>query len=424
MAKNHLILVHRIVCLVVILFAGIVIGAEEQNAVQLIDANGKVFGGESVQLNFDKIQLGQAGQKKSSEWKTADVLHVNFVSHKKKKEGKQTFLFLQNGDWIAVHSYQLKDEQLYVFWKGLPQKKKVFAIPLETIQGLQFSVFQKETHLWDLNLKKRGQKESDALLLQNGDILEGELEKLNEFKMTLKNAQEITTIETKKTKTLWMNPEWISFPKLPAQRWVIRTIDGSRLTVTSCQSISKKEIEVVPAFGGQLIIPLEAISSIDFLGGNAVYLSQLAAIDIQYQPFFSAIKQIKPLSGNKLSINKNIEEGLLRLRGKEYHYGLGMQSRTSASWLLNKNYQTFRAIIGIDDSTEGKGSVRFIVQIDGKPVFTSKQIRGTSAPFSLPLLNVSEANRITLIVDFGQRGDISDHADWCHAILVKKTKKK
>jgi hypothetical protein len=36
----------------------------------------------------------------------------------------------------------------------------------------------------------------------------------------------------------------------------------------------------------------------------------------------------------------------------------------------------------------------------------------------LPILNVTQANQLTLQVDFGQLGDSQDHVDWADAVLL------
>ena len=72
-----------------------------------------------------------------------------------------------------------------------------------------------------------------------------------------------------------------------------------------------------------------------------------------------------------------------------------------------------------DDTARGRGSVVFVVEVDGERVYTSKPVTGKSDPLSIPPVDVAGKQRLTLIVDFGHLGDIRDHADWCNAVLIR-----
>ena len=79
----------------------------------------------------------------------------------------------------------------------------------------------------------------------------------------------------------------------------------------------------------------------------------------------------------------------------------------------------FQATIGIDDDTQGKGSARFEVLVDGKSVYKSDDLTGASPPVVLDRISLVGAKTLTLRVDYGELADIQDHADWCDAMLVK-----
>ncbi len=400
--------------------------AEKRPTIRVTDAQGETFHGSHIELDFKMIRLSQ---KEDREWETSDVLRIDFDHPDVPKPYKKNkIIFLQNGDRLIVQTFQLeKEEQLKVSWNILPKERRIFYIPSETIKGLLFTASDEKNDNNFLKFLRNRQIKSDLLLLKNGDTLKGELDSLDSSSVALKNRAEKTTIAHQKAVALLMNPEWASFPKVPKQRWILSLIDGSRLTVINCEMKSLTELKFSLAYGGELIIPLKAIFSIDLLGGKAVYLSRIPVSKFQYQPFFSSFQQIKSLTNFKLSkqfgINKNVKQRKLQLRGKTYRYGIGMRSYSSVTWNLNKKYQSFRAVAGIDDTVAGKGDVLFVVQLDGKPVFTSGHISGKSKLLKIPAIDVSQSNQITLIVEYGARGDICDHANWCDTILVKKDKK-
>ena len=86
---------------------------------------------------------------------------------------------------------------------------------------------------------------------------------------------------------------------------------------------------------------------------------------------------------------------------------------------LGGRYRRFMATTGIDDAARGKGSVQFAVEVDGKRVFTSKPTTGSMPAVSIKPIDVAGKQKLTLVVDYGQLGDIQDYADWCNAVLIK-----
>jgi hypothetical protein len=78
--------------------------------------------------------------------------------------------------------------------------------------------------------------------------------------------------------------------------------------------------------------------------------------------------------------------------------------------------------VAIDDSAGKRGSVAFGVYVlrDGKwqPAYTSEVVRGGDSPQSVSV-DLAGADAMTLVVDYADRGDELDHADWLNARLVR-----
>jgi hypothetical protein len=62
--------------------------------------------------------------------------------------------------------------------------------------------------------------------------------------------------------------------------------------------------------------------------------------------------------------------------------------------------------------------VRFRVFVDGQPKYASPILRGGDRPVPISV-DVTSAKRLDLVVDFADRADELDHADWLDARLVK-----
>lgn len=108
----------------------------------------------------------------------------------------------------------------------------------------------------------------------------------------------------------------------------------------------------------------------------------------------------------------------LRLGGRLYRRGLGVHSRSVLEYDLGGRYRAMAAVIGLDDSAAGRGSVTFRVLADGKEIY-QKDMEGTGAPeaISLPMDGVQA---LRLEVDYGSDGlDIGDRADWADARVIR-----
>jgi len=73
--------------------------------------------------------------------------------------------------------------------------------------------------------------------------------------------------------------------------------------------------------------------------------------------------------------------------------------------------------VGIDDSAAGQGSVRFRVLLDGREAFVSPILRGGDPPLPVSV-DLGGAKLLELLVDYADRADVMDRADWLDARMV------
>jgi len=181
-------------------------------------------------------------------------------------------------------------------------------------------------------------------------------------------------------------------------------------------------------------------------GGRAVYLSDLAPAEQHQTPFLPTASP-----GGKAGIggaglvwphrpDRNVDGGLLRCGGRFYRKGIGVHASSrlvfNISPLPLKEGQVppsppplfpkgerrpvrFSAQVGIDDSTEGGGSVVFRVLVDGQERYCSPVVRGGDAPLPVSVA-LGGAGRLELRVDCADRADVLDHADWLDARLENR----
>ncbi|MCE9544380.1 MAG: NPCBM/NEW2 domain-containing protein, partial [Planctomycetia bacterium] len=144
------------------------------------------------------------------------------------------------------------------------------------------------------------------------------------------------------------------------------------------------------------------------------YLSDLEAAGFRHTPYLSLSWPYHR--------DRNVQGGQLRSGGRAYLKGLGLHSTSLISYTLPKAYRRLDAEIGIDDETAQRGSAIFRVYVDSgdgqwQRRYESPIVRGGRPPIPISV-DLKGAKRIGLLVDFADRGDELDHADWLDARLV------
>jgi len=97
--------------------------------------------------------------------------------------------------------------------------------------------------------------------------------------------------------------------------------------------------------------------------------------------------------------------------------GLGVHAPSVLVYGLNGQFREFRFRPGMDDVTEGKGSVRFKVYVDGRQAYDSKRVDAFTK-LETEEVDVTGAELLRLIVEDGADGKENDIADWCDARLT------
>jgi hypothetical protein len=127
-----------------------------------------------------------------------------------------------------------------------------------------------------------------------------------------------------------------------------------------------------------------------------------------------------------LGLDQNALGGNLRSGGVVCAKGLGMHSAARATYQLARGFRRFEADLALDDAAGDRGSVIYRVFVDRaaagespqwKLEYESPAIRGGAARHSLRV-DVSGGERLALVVDFADRGDECDYANWLLARLV------
>lgn len=283
-------------------------------------------------------------------------------------------------------------------------------LPLESLAGVAFHL-PAARHDRDLLIDRiaRATGETDRVLLDNGDEVSGLIETIAGTKVRVKAELGPLDIESRRIVALIFNPALRRKADVQGLVAWVGLSDGGRILASRLVT-REASVELTTPQGHNWKTARNELVFLQPLGNRAVYLSDLKPSEVRLLPYLDLPW---PYHGDR-----NVTGGMLRCGRRLYLKGLGVHSTTRLAYALDPSYKRFQAELGIDDSTGGRGSVGFRIFVDGKQRYASDPIRGGAAPTSVSI-DLTDARQLDLVVDYGERGDMLDHADWLDARLVR-----
>jgi len=113
----------------------------------------------------------------------------------------------------------------------------------------------------------------------------------------------------------------------------------------------------------------------------------------------------------------SIQNEPLSIAGRRFERGVGTHAGSVMYIALDGRAERFTARVGVDDETEGRGSLRFKVYGDARKLFDSGVMKGRqkAAEMDVPLAGVRQ---LALLVSDAGDGISYDHADWAEARIT------
>ncbi|MBZ0256446.1 NPCBM/NEW2 domain-containing protein [bacterium] len=112
--------------------------------------------------------------------------------------------------------------------------------------------------------------------------------------------------------------------------------------------------------------------------------------------------------------NQSVEGNPLRIHGREFSHGVGTHANSRVYVQLDGAPVRFTAWVGVDDESQGKGSVEFQIYADGEKIYSSGVLKG-GEPAKQIDIEISDTHILILAVIKTEDGANDDHADWCEA---------
>ena len=327
-----------------------------------------------------------------------------------------TWVLLGDGGTLIGDVLGLKEEKLLFesFLFGETQ------IPLNKLHGIllapQYEI-REDNRFVDQIRKTEGSQ--DTLWLVNGDSLSGTLIAWNKNKITFRMEGDQLLLERNRVKAFSLRTRSRSRVDEAVDRMLIGLRDGSLLLARDVDTQDVNS-QVLTTLGKIRLQPHDsggftsAIVFLQPLGVEWVYLSDFEPLSYKHLPYFTMKWPYRR--------DRSVLGGPIRSGNRIYIKGLGMHSTSRLAYQLQEEFSRFDGKLAIDDVTNGHGSVVCRVYVDRtgewQQVYESPVIRGGDAPVSFSIA-VKGANRLSLIVDAAERGDVMDHVNWINARLVR-----
>jgi hypothetical protein len=184
--------------------------------------------------------------------------------------------------------------------------------------------------------------------------------------------------------------------------------DGSRL-VGELRALTADSVTLATPSLGVVTAPLDSVAVVDALWGRGVFVSELEPAVVAEAGWF----------GTRFPWRRDasVSGGSLTLRGRVFERGLGVHSRSSLVYQLDKKFSLLTGVVGLDDDGGRLGRVHFVVRGDGRELFRATA-GGGDEPKPLRVA-VAGVERLELLVDFARDEDTGDRADWADLRLAR-----
>ena len=112
--------------------------------------------------------------------------------------------------------------------------------------------------------------------------------------------------------------------------------------------------------------------------------------------------------------NQSVQHEPLTIGGRSFARGVGSHAPGVAWIRLDGHAERFRAWVGVDDETAGRGSITCRIYGDGEQLFATDTLKGGDAPVRVDI-DLRAVTMLALVLGEAGDGMDWDHADWAEA---------
>ncbi|MFQ5591981.1 MAG: NPCBM/NEW2 domain-containing protein, partial [Phycisphaerae bacterium] len=256
-------------------------------------------------------------------------------------------------------------------------------------------------------VQRTASRADDYVMLTNGDVVRGFITSIDADYVVVESSLGETRIPHRVALSVGMASRPAA--QLDKPYFIVMLRSSGRVTATDFEW-SGDRVDAVLRYGQHVRIEAERIVRVDVEGGRWEWLGE-------HDPISSEQTSMLSLHWPR-RIDQNVFGGQIVVGREAFEHGIGVHSRSSLTYDLRGAYREFVTSFGIDDTGEVLSDVSVFILVDGQRRFTQRGVR-RGRLFGPVRLDVTNAKRIELIVDFGENGDLQDRFDWVEAALIR-----
>ena len=283
---------------------------------------------------------------------------------------------------------------------------------------------------WDEMLRLNLANDVLAVLKKDGkslDYVEGVIGDVSEDKIEFKIEGETQRVDRAKIAgVIYYRPD----RRMNLERQATLQAHSGFRALAARVALNDTQLEMTTLAGVKLAWPLDDISTADFSAGKLMYLSDIEPASEKWTPLvglpatatlapeYGQPRRDKSAYGGPLTLMlKNDESVDVEGATRTFNKGLAIRSRTEIAYRLPPGFQRFTTVAGIDPATSANGNVRLVISADDR-VLVDTEIAGNQ-PAQPVQLEIANAKRLKILVDYGQNLDTGDWLNLCDARIIK-----
>lgn len=255
----------------------------------------------------------------------------------------------------------------------------------------------------------------DLVLLKNGDRQLGEIQKVSDESIQLKNDLGNRDLAWTSIAGLRMNPELTEAPAVGQERWVVHLADESWCLVKHL-ALDANGWQLTLTNSLKFKVPTHSVSWLAPIDERRVPLSRVEIAEQAHRPLFVEEGLTAVIDRNLRGLPLRRSPGNAAVPSLS-PLGYGLTSGMQLRWKLDGQFDRLVCDVGLDAMADdvGHAIVRFR---SGDQLLKEITARGGQPPERVTVL-LQDAAVLEIEVDYGEHCDLGDLVDLFHPVLYK-----
>jgi len=365
----------------------------DNGAVTIETKDGTIHSGQTFRCDAAQFVMVSSGAEHAIS--VDNVVRVVYAD-RKPNSNPGLFVQLSNGDRLSAKSITIADEKVRI---NSPLKKHEFNLNLEWLSSISRGDRVGEA--------ARG---GDQVWIQGGDVVTGELQELSADSVHLNSKLGKISFNVEQVQRIAFDPELQLKSPVLTTGWDVTLRDGSQLSCAKIES-EKEELKLHWSPVGKRSVQISDVLRLDRRSTDFIRI-QLADAETRVERSFFG----EPFESR---MNEQSAGGFLKLKSVPFRYGIGTIAHSKLTFPIPKSANRFRVQCGLADPKAPNGSAVASIEIDGTQVWEESLLRGAESTISIDLAPNPNAEKLTLIVDFGDKADVQSFVNWCEPLFIR-----